>query len=138
MKPEMAILAELLQRTGPLPAALPCYSDVRPAAAFGFIRYEYEPDWGIIRSTGEGCRIPPIVLPRGSSREDLDAAIRRISPDAIILSHPVCIIPVHYAEPSLRLMRDIYRTAPRVLDHHPDLKEKVEAYLTLRELEDPL
>jgi hypothetical protein len=130
----MALLAELLQRTGPLSAALPEYWDVCPAAAFGFIRYEL--DWGIIRSTSEGCRIPPVVLPRGSSREDVDAAIRRLSPDAVILSHPVTILSVHDSEPSLRLMRDIYRTAPWVLDKHPDIREKVIAFITLDELEE--
>jgi len=134
MRQEMSILAELLQRTGPLPAALPEYSDCRPAASFGFVRYE--PDWGVIRSTSEDCGIPPVVLLRGSSRADVDAAIRRLSPDAVILSHPVAILSVHDSEPSLRLMRDIYRTAPWVLDQNPDIKEKIIAFITLEELEE--
>ena len=130
MRPEMAILAELLQRTGPLPTARPEYSDVRPAAGFGVI--VYDPVRPAIWE--RGCKIPPIVLPRGASRADLDAAIRRVSPDAIILSHPVGIIPVHSAEPSLRLMRDIYRSAPWVLDQHPDIKATILAFLTLEDL----
>ncbi len=130
MRPEMAILAELLQRTGPLPTARSEYSEVRPAAGFGVLVFDPARPAIVER----GCGIPPVVLPRGSSRKDLDAAIRRVSPDAIILSHPVCIIPVHFAEPSLRLMRDIYRTAPWVLDQYPDIRGRVLAYLTLEEL----